>query len=213
MRMTMFRAVVIAIVSVLLGTAVASATPILIHDSTEVYFDTGGTRITDNLNQTFFSAGSTLGNPTWQVAEKVYQDAALNTTTFTYGVANNTLVSNITAFTILIDFAPQSVSTPSWNFSSAGGKWTWTAAAGNTGIAQGTNYTSMGSITLAGLVPVGFVGGTSIISGITQSSETWLVSAPTPEPGTLLLLGTGIAAAGAWGRRKLLKTRAVDYAV
>jgi uncharacterized membrane protein YgdD (TMEM256/DUF423 family) len=35
-----------------------------------------------------------------------------------------------------------------------------------------------------------------------------LVPSPAPEPGTLLLLGSGLVAMGAWGRRKLNRRKA-----
>jgi hypothetical protein len=202
--MPMKRIIVLAIlVFVFAGAYPAAAVPVMIHNSTEEYYSSGGTSVVDltNLGNSF-TVGNTSGTVLWEVNEKVWQDADAGTTLFAYTVHNDLLTSPITSFSLLNNAAqPLSFTAPTnWSFVSTATTWTWSTANPANGIAEFAATNTM-DVTLQGLVPVGFAPNTTIIAGTTQSSPDWVVSTPTPEPGTLFLIGTGLAVAGTWGRK------------
>jgi len=196
--------IVFAVLMVLFAVAeVVSADPVLIHQFAENYYGTsgtGGTRIVDLGNPAnWWTVGNVTGPVKWEVIEKVYWDTVAQTTQFTYTVINDSYIAPITAFSLLNPYGFQAL-TPGpegWAFSTANGKWTWTAL--GSGIAQ--TQSQYLDVFVQGLIPVGFTGDTSITAGGTQTSSDWMVSSPAPEPGTLFLLGSGLAAAGFWGRK------------
>ncbi|HEV8586864.1 MAG TPA: PEP-CTERM sorting domain-containing protein [Methylomirabilota bacterium] len=195
--------VVLAALAVVLAVApVASADILTIHQFSENYYSSGGTSIVDLSNPSnSWTVGNISGTVTWEVTEKVFWDTIAQTTEFTYTVFNDTLLAPITSFSLLNPYGYQvaAFTAPSgWTFSTADGRWTWSTT--GTGIVPQSSTNTM-DVWLQGLVPVGFVSDATISAGSTLTSSDWMVSAPTPEPGTLFLLGTGLAAAGMFGRR------------
>jgi hypothetical protein len=199
---------VLALFVLLLATfGVASADPILIHQFSENYYSGGGTQVVDLGNPSnWWNVGNVTGTVTWEVTEKVFWDTVAQTTQFTYTVFNDTILAPITAFSVQNPFGFQALNPgpAGWTFNAADGKWTWVAT--GAGIAATTS--AFLDVSVQGLVPVGFAGDTTIVAGSTLTSPDWFVSSPAPEPGTLLLIGTGLSVAGLWGRRLLSGHRA-----
>lgn len=179
-----------------------------------------------------FSVGDTTGTLLWQVTEKVFKDSAATIgptmqTQFNYAVANvgfpslptpttinsftvehngfDTFVTEIASFTV----------PAGWAFTVDATDWIWTCVVATTCVFPSSLltpvFTSGFSVTLAGLIPVGFdlttidLGTAGVPTGAVLSSTDWIVSAPLAaiaEPSTLFLLGIGLVGLGVWSRKQ-----------
>ncbi len=179
------------------------------HESIENFFSTGGTQVTCAIGCTSFNVGNTSGDILWEVVEKVFLDSTTQQTIFTYTVTNDNVSSPITSFAVFANgvSAPSSTAPSNWSFFQLSGFWIWFTNTSGAGISSGPPPTSLDSmsVTLPGAVPVTF-SPTAIDTGSEHTILTganWVASSPVPEPGTLALLGTGLASIAGLLRRKL----------
>ena len=101
----MRRTVLILVLALMLVPVAALADGVIIHQSTEDFYSSGGTSYTGCVDSgcpsASFSVGDTTGDIWWQVVEKVFYDPIANTTEFTYTVFNDLLPDPITSFHVL----------------------------------------------------------------------------------------------------------------
>jgi len=194
---------------ILLLSAVPALADILVHNSQEDYFGSGGTRIVDILNgSTTTTVGTVTGDPLWQVNEKVFYDPILNKTTISYTVFNDNYAATdrtITSFHVPYQVAPNVVSPgpdATWSNSLATpGYVIWTTT--GPGIPLHSSIDTF-QLTYRGNLGIGFCNGVKNDLGPThliQTGENWVVSCATaiPSPGALIL---GLMGLGLVGRMK-----------
>lgn len=206
--------VVIAAAVFFLG-GVKFAQAVLIHESLEDLYSSGGTEITCVVGCNSRIVGDISGTVQWQVVEKVFHvdlDATPGdeSTLFSYTVFNDDFDAPISSFAVEGPAAIVASTAPTgWSFSTSGGLWIWLANTEADGIPQFTSLNTM-VVTLAGLRGVGF-GSTSIDfcddpacnTRTILSLSDWQVS-KVPEPASLFLLSAGLLGLGFLGRRKQL---------
>jgi hypothetical protein len=185
--------IVVVALSVLAGVNFAAGAPILVDSLTRDY--------------------ATSGTNVWGLAEQIYQDSAQNTTRFYLTLRNDSAPFPITSLH-LADNGIQGLAAllpTNWTFTAGPTEWVWQTTAGNGTV--GTTPLALGYVQVTGLVPdaLGQVGIDIIINGVTNAhtQADWQALAPAvtnPEPGTLLLIGTGLTLA-AWRARKAPKGR------
>ena len=155
------RSFLTAIALVLAGSArLAQAAPIVVHESTESFFESGGTHVTNcfglGCSAVSFEFGTVSGEVLWQVEEKVFHDVSTNRTTFTYAVFNETLTPAISAFRVAnAGFQGDGQAPAGWTFSQSGTTWAWEASDPLFGIEAGLFLDGF-SLDVAGLIDVGF---------------------------------------------------------
>jgi hypothetical protein len=177
----------------------------IVHESTEFFFESGGTFVTDCLglgcSDVAFQVGQVSGNVIWHIFEKALYDTSTSQTTFLYSVFNETAMSPITSFR-LANFNLQGVGTSptNWTFTQDSSAWMWHATAPEFGIAA--PFFEDFSVELPGIVPIGFgTGSIGLADGETLESSSWLASTGVPEPSSVGLMIFGLIAFIALCRR------------
>lgn len=132
LKATLVAAAMAAFLAVTLGEA--RAVPVLVHQSHEDYFSSGGTRVTGCFGRGCpaenFTFGNTTGLVLWEVHEKVFFDSAAGTTLFNYVVFNDGLNPNIASLHVANDGFIGVGSAPTfWVFSQNATEWHWSAVA------------------------------------------------------------------------------------
>jgi hypothetical protein len=172
----------------------ATAIPIelIVHESTEFFFDSGGTFVGNCLGlgcvNASFEVGPISGSVLWRLEEKVLHNESSQTSTFLYTLFNETLTLAITDFQIANAGLQGSAQVPlDWSFNQSSTVWHWQAQAPEFGISA-PFFLEFG-IELAGLVPVGFNPTSIALADESMvASNTWVGSAPLPEPPAGLLV-------------------------
>jgi hypothetical protein len=189
--------------TVLLFSAAPALADILVHNSQEDYYDSGGTLINNLLpGGGQRTVGDTSGDVLWEVGEKGFYDSVTNVTRITYTVFNDTFEDDITSFHVPFLVTPLSITQgpdADWSGNVAGGYINWQTS--GTGIAPGESKDTF-QLFYEGNVAIGFCPGVYTDLGsdhIAVRGENWEVSCAVPTPGAALL---GLMGLGLVGRMK-----------
>jgi hypothetical protein len=188
-----------AMLALLVGAATSvHAAPIILHESTEFFFASGGTHVTNCLGlgcpAVSFTTGPISGDVLWDIQEKAQYDPAGDTTSFAYTVFNETLAAGITSFSLQGGFPVTATAPPGWSFVPEGGLWQWQATDPSAAVPEGLFLAGF-MATLPGAVSVGFgPASITLADGGELSSPTWVATTPVPEPPAWLMLGTAALA-------------------
>jgi hypothetical protein len=200
----------------------AAAAFVQVHGARQNFYSTGGTAVSSCVGEACASSawtvGDTSGSVQWHIIEKVFKDTATSQTRFQYSVTNDLFASAITGLKVWDDGVLASSWTlpANWTMTQDTTWWNPLTSVGSAGINAGLTKTL--TLTVNQLVPLVFVNSTGVdfLTGcgtppcLTSKLNWSTISAGplvvTPEPGTLALLGAGLAAAGL-GLRKRLRRR------
>jgi hypothetical protein len=186
----------------LLGLLALAASPVLadfvkIHESTEEYYDSGGTKITCSQGCSSFLVGDVTGDVDWKIIDEAWHDTDgditgySDSTQVTYTVGNDGYLSDITSFRVPTNgLVPVSISSPDG--------WTGTYAAGfilwedDPGIPIGTTKNEF-VVIYDELLPIGFAGPVKVDLANSDEFEydDWVVST-VPAPGAVVIGAIGL---------------------
>jgi len=191
----------------------ALALPILVHQSTESFYSMGGTSVTGCMGlgcpQVNFAFGDASGTVMWRVQQTAFRDTDAGTFSISYQVFNESFDADITSFHVHNGgFLADSGTAPSgWSFSQDSQAYWWMTSDTSAGIGAPGSADPMEVVFNTPNVNLGFHLTSFDVfnpsgSRIAIESSNWMALSPTPEPGTLLLLGSGLI-----GLRYLSRTR------
>lgn len=202
--------VLIVLASAVLSSGVDAgfAAAVIVHESVEFFFESGGTHVTDCFGlgcpAVSFVVGTVSGDVPWLIQEKVFQDELTGTTLFTYALFNETLDPAITSFEITSSGVLAHGRAPAgWTFTQTDTAWSWHALDPSVGV-QVFSFLDGFEAEVDRLISVEFKP-TSIdlADGQGLSSSSWVASAPVSAPTSLLLMTSGALGAGAMFWRRL----------
>jgi hypothetical protein len=204
----MFRIAAVAIIVLIGGGrnvtyAISVSIDLIVHESTEYFYDAGGTFVNNCLGlgcgNVSFSAGNVSGTVLWHVDEKLLYDPSIGTTTALYTLFNEASAP-INSFQVSnLGFQATGEAPLGWSFAATPGSWIWNSA--SPGFAIDPSFFLDFRLDINGIVPIGFAESSiTTFSGEMLSNPTWQVSAPVPEPSTLFIVAfaavTGMIAGG-----------------
>jgi hypothetical protein len=198
----------------------AFATFVQVHAARENYYSTGGTKISSCSGEgcvaSAWSVGDVTGQVMWHAVTKIFKDTETGQTRFQYTVTNDLYTNAITGLHVGNNTKLGTGTTPTgWTFSQNEMEWASKTGTASSGVAQLSSKIVL-TVTLGELVPIVFTNSTGIdfVTGCTApcyvGRGNWMIASggplvPHPEPATLLLVGTGLAAGGVWTRKRLSK--------
>jgi hypothetical protein len=191
----------------------ALALPILVHQSTESFYSMGGTSVTGCMGlgcpQVNFTFGDASGTVWWSVQQKAFRDDDAGTFSISYQLSNDSYAPDITSFHIGNGglLADSGTAPTGWSFSQDSQEYWWMTSGASGGVPAPGSLSPMEVIFNTANIDIGFhltefdfINSSG--SRVTIGSPGWMALSPTPEPGTLLLLGSGLI-----GLRYLSRTR------
>jgi hypothetical protein len=212
-----FRLLRLALPAVLflgLAAAPALAVPILVHQSTERFYSMGGTSVTGCMGlgcpQVDFTLGDASGTVVWRVQQTAFRDTDAGTFSISYQLFNDSFAAAIASSHvhnggILADSGTAPVG---WSFSQDSQVYSWMTSDVSAGVPAPGSLASMQVTFSTANVGLGFhQAAFDFINAsgnrVTIASTDWAMAmlSPTPEPGTLLLLASGLVGLGYLSRR------------